>query len=375
MSFVLPEISAEDLASLPSPRLVIFKERLDANLETMLRMAKSPDRLRPHCKTHKMEQIIRMWVARGVLKHKAATIAECEMVANAGGTDILFAYNPVGPNIARIVALAKKFPGSRFTVTADNESPLKALSEHAAAEGVVLGVLVDINLGMDRTGVPPESDAARTLCALAARLPGIRFAGFHLYDGHHRQHTLEDRKAAVAAEWPRVTALRAWCESQGIPVPAISCGGTPTFPCYAEMDDPAIELCPGTCVFHDAGYGVNFPDLPFSPAAMVLTRVVSRPASNRLTLDIGNKAVAADPPKGARLAIPAIPDAVQDVHSEEHLGLITDLAKLFQPGDAMLAIPMHICPTCALYDRAAVVEHGQVTEYWDVSSRNRRLTI
>jgi len=375
MSFTLPVIAPSALASLTSPSLVIFRERLIANLDGMLAMAKSPDRLRPHCKTHKMEQVIKLWLERGVTKHKAATIAECEMLASAGAKDILFAYNPVGPNVARIVALATKYSGCAFTVTNDHERPLRELSATASAAGVTIGVMLDVNVGMDRTGITPETPGAVELYALTATLPGLRPAGFHVYDGHQRQLGLEERKSAVAQQWPRVVALRAKCEASGAKVPALACGGTPTFPCYAAMDDPTIELCPGTCVFHDAGYGTSFPDLPFSPAAAVVTRVISRPAADRVTLDIGNKAVAADPPRGSRMYLPELPNAVQEIHSEEHMGLVTPDADKYQPGDVLMAIPVHICPTSALYDKVAVIENGHIKEFWDVTSRNRKLTI
>ena len=375
MSFTLPAIASSELSTIPSPSLVIFRERLLANLDGMLVMAKTPSRLRPHCKTHKMEQVIKLWLERGVTKHKAATIAECEMLADAGATDVLFAYNPVGPNVGRIIELAKKIPRCAFTVTNDHERPLRELSAAASAAGVTIGVMLDLNLGMDRTGITPETPTAVALYSLTNTLLGLRPAGFHVYDGHQRQMNLEERNAAVAAQWPRVIALRSLCEAAGAKVPALACGGTPTFPCYAAMDDPTIELCPGTCVLHDAGYGANFPDLPFSPAAAVVTRVISRPAADRVTLDIGNKAVAADPPRGSRMFLPALPDAVQEIHSEEHLGLVTPHAAQFQPGDVVMAIPMHICPTSALYDKVAVIEDGHIKEYWTVTSRNRKLTI
>lgn len=371
----LPVIEQSALESLLSPSLVIFRERLQANLDSMLVMAGHPNRLRPHCKTHKMERIIRLWVEQGVTRHKAATIAECEMLATAGATDVLLAYNPVGPNINRVVALATKFPSCRFSVTTDHEKPLQQLSAAAAKANVVIGVMLDVNIGMDRTGILPSDPAALDLYTQIPKLPGLRAAGFHVYDGHQRQVSLNDRTAAVAAQWPSVLQLRASCEAAGASVPALACGGTPTFPCYAELDDSGIELCPGTCVLHDTGYGTHFPDLPFEPAAAVVTRVISRPAKDRLTLDIGNKAVAADPPKGSRIFIPELPDAVQDIHSEEHMGLITSDAEHYQPGDVLLAIPMHICPTSALYDRVAIIEKGQIVEYWDVSSRNRKITI
>ena len=375
MSLTVPSIHSDDLATLASPCLVIFLDRLLANLDGMLKIAGNPARLRPHCKTHKMDQIIRLWVERGVTKHKAATIAECEMLAIAGATDVLLAYNPVGPNVARLVALAKEFPECRFSCTTDHERPLRQLSAEAAKAGVVIGVLLDVNVGMDRTGITPSTPNAVDLYSLTGKLPGLRPAGFHVYDGHRKEKAIADRHAAVAATWPSVVELRSKCEAAGIPVPTLACGGTPTFPCYAAMTDPAIELCPGTCVLHDAGYGSVFPDLPFAPAAAVVTRVVSRPAPDRMTLDIGNKAVAADPPRGARIWLPDLPDAVQDIHSEEHMGLISSLAERYQPGDVLLAIPVHVCPTSALYDRVAVIDHGRITTFWDVTSRNRRLTI
>ena len=375
MTKTLPVIESSVLDTLMSPMLVIFRDRLLANLDSMLVMAGHPNRLRPHCKTHKMEQVIRLWVEQGVTKHKAATIAECEMLAVAGATDVLLAYNPVGPNIGRVVALASKFPGCRISVTTDSEQPLLLLSAAAAKANVTIGVMLDVNVGMNRTGVRPDDPAAVTLYVLTSTLPGLRSAGFHIYDGHQRQALLVDRKAAVAAEWPTIQQLRKQCEAANAPVPALACGGTPTFPCYADMDDPGIELCPGTCVFHDAGYGSSFTDLPFEPAAAVVTRVVSRPAVDRITLDIGNKAVAADPPKGARVFFPDLQNAVQDSHNEEHMGLITPDASDYKPGDVLLAIPMHICPTSALYDKVAIIEKGKVTDFWEVTSRNRKISI
>ncbi len=375
MSKALPLIDSSVLETLNSPMMVIFRDRLQANLDSMLVMAGHPSRLRPHCKTHKMEHIIRMWVEQGVTKHKAATVAECEMLAAAGATDILLAYNPVGPNIGRVVTLATKYPTCRISVTSDHEGPLQLLSAAADKANVTIGVMLDVNVGMNRTGVRPDDPAAVSLYVLASKLPGLRGAGFHVYDGHQRQALLADRKAAVAAQWPSIQELRKKCEALNAPVPALACGGTPTFPCYADMDDAGIELCPGTCVFHDAGYGTSFTDLPFEPAAAVVTRVVSRPASDRVTLDIGNKAVAADPPKGARVFFPDLPNAVQDSHNEEHMGLVTPDADRYKPGDVLLAIPMHICPTSALYDRVAVIDKGKIAEYWDVTSRNRKISI
>jgi len=375
MSYSLPSLTPETLASLPSPAYVIFRDRLIQNLESMIQVAKDPSRLRPHCKTHKMSRVIEMWVERGVTKHKAATIAECEMCAAAGAEDVLLAYNPVGPNVDRLISLARTYPNCRFSATTDDARPLQVLSAAAAQAGVTIGIWLDVNVGMDRTGMTPETPGAAQLYHSVSSLPGLEPAGFHVYDGHQRQGDLMERRAAVSAEWTRVLTLRSQVESLGTAVPAFACGGTPTFPCYAAMSDPAIQLCPGTSVLSDCGYGTAFPDLPFAPAAAILTRVVSRPATDRMTLDLGNTAVAADPPKGARVVFPDIPEAVQDIHSEEHLVLVTAAAENYAPGDALLAVPVHVCPTSALYDRAAIADNGKISEYWEITSRNRRISI
>ncbi len=375
MAFTLPAVPPQTLNLLNSPSLIIFRDLVKANIDQMIRMAGSASRLRPHCKTHKMAAVVRLLLERGVTRHKAATVAEVEMLAGAGATDVLLAYNPVGPNIARVVALAKKFPLCRLSVTVDHPAPLTQLSHTAASAGVDVGVMLDVNVGCDRTGVSPEVPEALQLYLSLAGMAGIYPAGFHVYDGHQRQTLLSERRAAVQAAWAHVRKLREACAARDVPVPVLVCGGTPTFPVYSEMTDPAIELSPGTCIFHDSGYGSSFPDLPFQPAAAVLTRVISRPGADRVTLDLGNKAIAADPPRGQRVYFPDLPEAVQEIHNEEHLVLVSPEAGRFQPGDTLLGIPTHICPTSALYDRVAVLEAGSVVDEWQVTGRNRCLTV
>jgi D-serine deaminase-like pyridoxal phosphate-dependent protein len=376
MNSALPALSPELLSQISSPSLVICRDRVLANIDGMIRVAGDVRRLRPHCKTHKMREIILLLIQRGITKHKAATIAEAEMLADAGATDVLLAYNMVGPNIARIVKLAAKFPKCSFSVTADHPGPVKELSQAAAAEpGVTIGVMLDVNPGLHRTGVSPESPAALEIYSQIAGSSGLQAAGFHVYDGQQRQASRDERREAVQKEFQRVTALRDRCVAAGIAVPVMVCGGTPTFPVYAEMSDPTIELSPGTIIFHDSGYGNAFPDLDFQVAAFVLTRVISRPTTDRMTVDLGNKSVAADPPRGHRVVFPDVPEAVQDLHNEEHLVLVTPQAERYQPGDTLLGIPVHICPTSALHANVTVVDAGRLVGEWPVTSRNRKLTV
>jgi D-serine deaminase-like pyridoxal phosphate-dependent protein len=173
-----------------------------------------------------------------------------------------------------------------------------------------------------------------------------------------------------------ILAFRDDLVSRGLHVPRLVCGGTPQYPVYVDIDEPDMELSPGTCVFHDCGYGEKFADLTgFRPAALVLTRVISRPTANRVTFDAGTKSVASDPPMGTRLILPDIPDGVQVLQNEEHLVVETATADRWTPGDEALAIPRHVCPTVALHKQAYVIENGQLTGMWDVVARDRWLTI
>jgi D-serine deaminase-like pyridoxal phosphate-dependent protein len=158
-------------------------------------------------------------------------------------------------------------------------------------------------------------------------------------------------------------------------VPTIVAGGTGTFPVYAAMNEPTLELSPGTPVFYDAGYTAAFPDLPFQMAAVLLTRVISRPAEDLITCDLGTKACASDPPEGARLVFLDFPEAKQVLQNEEHLVLQTPRADQLRPGDELLAVPWHICPTTALHKAVSVVAGGRVVAQWPVTARDRWLTV
>lgn len=288
-----------DTSQIITPALVVFRELLEDNLRRMIEIAKRPERLRPHCKTHKTREIARMELELGIVKHKCAMFAEAEMLASVGIKDIFLAYNLVGPNVRCAVEFVKQFPEVTLSVTADHPRGIASLGEALDTAGCRVDVLLDINVGQHRTGVPVGSHAAELYRQIAATR-GLNPGGFHVYDGHQHQLSRDERRVAVLAEFDKVRAFRDNLVASGQTVPRMVCGGTASFPIYAEIDDPTIELSPGTCVLNDVGYSEHFPDLVFPPAAVMLTRVVSRPAADRITLDLGYKAVASDPPAGQR---------------------------------------------------------------------------
>lgn len=364
----------DDTHEIVTPALVVFREVLEDNLRRMLAMAGDPRRLRPHCKTHKMPAVTKIELALGITKHKCATFAEAEMLAEAGVRDIFLAYNLVGPNIDRAVKFRRKYPDTTFLVTADHPAPVAQLGRAMAEAGQTIGVLLDLDSGQHRTGLEPGPQAV-ALYGQIASTPGLVAAGLHLYDGQNHQENVDERRRAVMTCWRAAAGLRDELVGRGWPVPRIVAGGTGSFPIFAELNDPAIELSPGTCVFHDAGYGRRFADMQFTPAALLLTRVISRPMSDRVTFDLGYKACASDPPAGKRLRFPDLPDAEEVLQNEEHLVLRTVRADSFAPGDETLAIPIHTCPTSALHKQAYVVSGGRVVDRWDVTARDRWLSI
>lgn len=361
----------ENEAETPSPALLIYPARVDENLRRMVAQVGDPARLRPHIKTHKLPQLVARQVALGITRCKCATVAEAEMAARAGATDVLLAVQLVGPNVARFVALMQAFPQVAFSTVADDAAVLVRLSGAAVNAALTIEVLLDLDLGQHRTGVAP-GPAAMALYQAIGSLPGLRPGGLHAYDGHLHQSDRRERAAAADAAFAGVSSLQAELVRAGWSVPRVVCGGTPTFPFHAQR--PKVECSPGTCVLWDAGYGEKLADLEFQPAAVLLTRVISRPASNRLCLDLGHKAVASEMPH-PRVVFPLLPNARAVGHSEEHLVIETERAADISVGTVLYGIPWHICPTVALHDRVHVVRNGRIAEEWPVVARARRLTL
>jgi D-serine deaminase-like pyridoxal phosphate-dependent protein len=371
-----PLYALSDAATVFSPSLVFFPELIQRNIGRVLEMAGSAARLRPHVKTHKTREIARLLLDAGVTKHKCATIAEAEMLAAINTPDVLIAYHLVGPNLGRLVQLIRKFPATTFSTLIDHPDATRALSAAVAAAGVKVGVILDLDVGQHRTGIP-VGEGALALYELAGSLPGLTLNGFQLYDGHNNQPDRAAREAGVRDFLAPVLDLQVKAKARGLAIPRLVCGGTPSFPVYAAMTDfPGIECSPGTFVLHDAGYGPKYPDLSgITPAAVLVTRVVSRPTADRVTLDLGNKAVAADPLLEKRVTLLDFPEYKTVGHNEEHLIVETAGAGKYKPGDLVYALPGHICPTVALHKEALVAEGGKIVGKWTVASRDRVLTV
>ena len=356
-----------DAAAIPSPALVVHADRVAENLHRTIALAGGTERLRPHVKTHKTREIVRQQLTAGIDKFKCATLAEAALTAECGARDVLVAYQPLGPNVGLLARLVGRFPQTQFSVIVDDAGAIRALGERFACEPRPLDVFLDLDVGMHRTGIAPDEDALALYRELS-RTPGLRAAGLHVYDGHLKQRDAADRSLEVAAGFAPVEWLIERLVAAGLAVGAIVVGGSNTFAIHAR--DARRQVSPGTFVFWDASYLEKYPDLDMLPAAVLLTRVVSRPTPTRVCVDLGFKSVAPDNPN-PRAVFLDFPDARMVVQSEEHLVFELPLATELAVGDVLYALPYHVCPTVALYPELLVAQEGKIVDRWAVAARDR----
>jgi D-serine deaminase-like pyridoxal phosphate-dependent protein len=361
----------ENAAEIPSPALLVYPDRIAENLRRMAAAGGGADRLRPHVKTHKMPEVIRLCLTHGIRKFKAATIAEAEMTAAVGAADVLLAYPIVGPAAGRLAELVRRFPGTRFRGVVDSDAGIDDLARASARVGARIDTLLDLDVGMHRTGVVPGPEAVR-LAGRIASLPTLSFGGLHAYDGHLTDPDHARLVGKVEAAFEPVWQLREELRAAGIPVPLVVAAGTPTAAILAPRGD--VETGAGTTVLWDCGQPSISPDLDYLNAAVLMARVVSRPAPDRLCLDLGHKAVASEMPH-PRIRIFGLEDATFPIHSEEHLVVQTPRAAEFPVGTVVYALPRHVCPTVALHEEAVVVRNGRATDRWHVAARTRRISV
>jgi len=223
---------------------------------------------------------------------------------------------------------------------------------------------------MHRTGIAAGPQALDIYKELAT-LPGLRPGGLHAYDGHNNLIDIAARTAQCAQDMAPVRQLRTDLQAAGLPVPRLVSSGTRTFPIHATHND--VECSPGTTVLSDTGTA-QFPDLNFQHAALVFTRVISKPGANLVCVDLGHKAIASENPH-PRVTLLGLEDAQAVQQSEEHLVLETTQADNYRVGDCLYGIPRHICPTVALYMSAVIVENQRATTTWRITARDRTITI
>jgi len=361
----------KNVNELDSPALAVYPDRVKENIKILKQFVPDVNQLRPHVKTNKCAEVCQLMMAAGIKKFKCATIAEGEMLAMIGAPDVLLAYQAIGPRGVRLSQLIKKYPATQFACLVDNEATASELSATAQAQGVTINVFLDLNVGMSRTGILPEN--ALPLFLFCQSLGGIHPVGLHAYDGHHRDADLAIRTQGCDEGFLRVESLQQAIQKQTGVLATIVTSGNTTISIHAKRKN--IEVSPGTFIFWDYGYHKLFTEQHFVFAAILITRIISKPDDETICIDLGHKAVASENPLNNRVYFLNAPELQALGHSEEHLILKAEKGNSYKVGDVLYGVPFHICPTVALHETLTVVENQQATGSWNVVARKRKITV
>lgn len=365
--------SIQEVDHVDSPALLVYPDRAVENIRILKEMVGgNTDRLRPHVKTNKSPKAIALLIDAGIHQFKCATIAEAEMLGMSKAPDVLLAYQPIGPKLHRYVELTKKYPNTTFSCLVDNMESAEAISLAAQENKLTIQLYIDLNVGMDRTGIAPGPDALRLYQALHT-LGGIKPMGLHAYDGHLRDKDIVVRQRGCQLAFTPVWDMISELERQGYSRPTVVAGGSPTFPIHAT--DDRVVCSPGTFIYWDKGYGDNLPEQHFLHAALVLTRVISLPTETTLCLDLGHKSIASENSLDRRVHFLNAPELKPIGQSEEHLVVEVPKGHDWKVGDVFYGLPYHICPTVALYERASAITNGKQTGFWPIAARDRYIKV
>jgi D-serine deaminase-like pyridoxal phosphate-dependent protein len=367
------QYQVEGSQTLSTPSLLIYTEMVEANISAALRMLNGDlNRWRPHLKTAKLGWTMRRIVARGITRAKCATTLELVTAIEAGFDDLVISFPLMGANAARVREIAAAHPEVRISTIVESG---KQIDEWP---GSSVGVFVDLNPGMNRTGMAEENlEEVRELIGQIQKA-GVRFCGLHHYDGHI--HNTDPSAAAVACEgYARLVELIAFLGRSGIEVGEVITSGTPAMPHalrFAGFRDGAFvhRVSPGTIIYNDRSSLKELPGYGFQPAALVLSTVISHPKANRVTCDAGHKAVSADAgvPTCDVLGRPGLMGLSP---SEEHLPIEVQSGQAPSRGELLYLLPTHVCPTVNNFDKAVLVRAGKVECVVPVTARGREVFV
>lgn len=353
--------------ALDTPALLVDLDRLEGNIARMARtiVQKAGVGWRPHIKGIKTPAIAHLLLRAGALGVTCAKLGEAEVMAQAGITDVLVANQVVGDQkIARLVNLRRH---ADVAVAVDNPENAQALSRAAAAKGVELRVVIEVDTGMQRAGVAP-GEATLSLARQLAALPGLRFAGLMTWESPAlRVKDHGERRQFIAELLGQLTDTARQCREAGLPVEIVSCGGTGTY--WLSAFGPGItEVQAGGGVFNDVVYCRNLGlDLPF--ALTVLSTVTSRPTPTRVICDAGKKTMSGDSalPEPVNLT-PLSSIALSAEHGKLELAAPSTTPCL---GEKIEFIPGCVDTTVVLHDELYGVRKGIVETVWPLLARGR----
>ncbi len=352
-----------------SPGLIVFPETVRSNIKMAIDMVGGDvARLRPHIKTHKTQEVNDLLLEAGIYKFKCATIAEAELLAISKAKDILLSIQPTGTTLSRFIELILNYQKSQFSCLVDDYLAAEKVNELAINNNILINIFIDLNVGMNRTGIFPKK-AFQLIDEITNHLPNLIIKGLHAYDGHIRDFDIDKRIEHVKQDFVDFYELIDHIDPKN--KYELVVGGTPSFLVHRTND--RFVCSPGTFVFFDIGYSNLFPENTFKMAVQIISRVISKPTSSTICIDLGHKSVAAENPIENRVRFIDFPNWTLKSQSEEH-GMIevNDHANI-EIGQIIRMYPYHICPTVALHQNLQVIEDDEMVGEWVVKARNRKI--
>jgi D-serine deaminase-like pyridoxal phosphate-dependent protein len=351
------------LAEIDTPALLLDRAASDRNLARMAAFFRDrPAKLRPHFKNHKCVSLAKRQMAAGAIGMTCAKLSEAEVLVEHGFDNVLVANQVVGE--AKTARLARLATRARVAVAVDHPEQAMAISRAAAAAGSVVRLLVEVDIGMGRCGVPP-GEPALELAKRLADLPGVSFAGLQAYEGH-LVDVLDraERAERARADMQKAIDTRRMIEAAGIAVACVSGCSSATYDSTGTL--PGVdEVQAGTYATMDHLYHRLVPEFEIALALQV--RVISRPSPKRAVLDVGVKGA------GGEFGVPVIRD-FPDVKipyflAEEHV--VIHNVPDWKIGRLLHLIPSHACTTCNLHREMVVHEDGIVVDVWPIEASGR----
>jgi D-serine deaminase-like pyridoxal phosphate-dependent protein len=364
-----------DLEHVMTPALVLYPEIIASNVgRTLDLLDANPERWRAHIKTAKLAYTLRTLLDRGVRNFKCATTLELLTACESGANDVLVAYPVMGANAQRVREIADRCRQVRISVLAENELQIRQWI------GSPVGIFLDINPGMNRTGIEQGNHSEVVELIRAIRRAKLEFRGLHYYDGQFGHEDEPQRTRAAHAGYDRLMQLVTEAARNGFDVPELITAGSPTFSCSLSYEAfrgaPFVHrISPGTIVYCDATSMAQLPaEYGYAPAAVVVTRVVSHPSRGMVTCDAGHKSVSADAGVPTCIVM-GHPELRPMGPSEEHLPMQVSSGAAPALGEVLYLVPRHVCPTVNNFDTALLVRNGEIQSMEKVSARGREMPL
>jgi D-serine deaminase-like pyridoxal phosphate-dependent protein len=353
------------LEELDTPCIVIDLDVAESNIAKLQAAANEMGvDVRPHSKTNKSPYWVRKQLDAGAIGVCCAKVGEAEVMVEAGVNEVMIPNQVIGKRkIARLVALARS---ARIIVAVESSGNVDDLSSASMAAGAELGVIIEINVGMDRCGV--DGDGAVELAKKIDAAPGLRFDGLMGYEGHVvAERDYETRKTEAEKAMTILTGAADQLRGVGIDVKLVSAAGTGTYNITGRVDG-ITELQCGSYIFMDGDYLEVFND--FEPALSVLATVISRQKQDVAIVDMGLKSISMD--RGlAEVISPASASIIS--HSEEHtkVNLPDTASQALKVGDKVRSRPTHGDTTINLHEYYFGIRDGKLEQAIPIPGRGK----